>query len=111
MSPLLRIFASRSATPVGKIFFPSSPCPSPTPLFQQLYQAIGQIDRMTQESPEALLTISRDKEKVIQRSNSFTMKANENAIECVNNRRQSYPLNISMVPTKVDIRISKAKKS
>lgn len=112
MSPLLRIFASRAATPanIGKIFFPQSPCPSPTPLFQQLYQALGQIDRMTQESPDAYLSVDYNQEKVVQRSNSFT-NVNVTAVESGNNRRQSYPFNVSMKPTKVDIRINNKLKS
>lgn len=66
---------------------------------------------MTQESPEGLLSINdNEKEKVIQRSNSFS--ANETAVaETASNRRQSYPLNISLVPTKVDIRINNKRKS
>lgn len=94
------------------MFFPHSPCPSPTPtpLFQQIYQALGQIDRLTQDSPEALLSIGdvEKEKKLLQRSNSFS-SANETAVETGNNRRQSYPLNIALVPTKVDIRINNKK--
>ncbi|XP_070490989.1 oxysterol-binding protein-related protein 8 isoform X3 [Chironomus tepperi] len=112
LSPLLRIFASRAATPatIGKTFFPQSPCPSPTPLFQQLYQALGQIERMTQESPDAYLSVDYNTEKIVQRSNSFT-NVIENAVESGHNRRQSYPLNVSKIPTKVDIRINNKLKS
>jgi len=112
LSPLLRVFVSRAATPanIGKVFFPQSPCPSPTPIFQQLYQALGQIDRMTQESPDVHLSVDYNKDKIVQRSSSFT-NVNETAIEPRNNRRQSYPLNFPMVPTRVDIRINNKLKS
>jgi hypothetical protein len=65
---------------------------------------------MTQESPDAHLSVDYyNKDKIVQRSNSFT-NVNETAVEPRNNRRQSYPLNFPTVP-KVDIRINNKLKS
>ena len=66
---------------------------------------------MTQESPDAYLSVDyNNKEKIVQRSNSFT-NINQTSVETGNNRRQSYPCNVSMIPTKVDIRINNKLKS
>lgn len=43
----------RSLSPFDNIrFTPRSPCPSPTPIFQQLYHALSHWERIMSESPE-----------------------------------------------------------
>lgn len=87
LSPLLKFFPSRAGTPAGKIFFPNSPCPSPTPIFQQLYMALAQYERL----PPDVVGLLPDDEWVMQKSNSFSNIASE-AQSPSTVRRRSYPL-------------------
>jgi hypothetical protein len=89
LSPMLKFFSSRDASPVGKIFFPNSPCPSPTPIFQQLYMALAHFERL---SPDMVkLMPKHDDRKLLQRSSSYDSLSNdEHSSETI--RRQSYPL-------------------
>lgn len=87
LSPLLRYFPTRAAPPAGKIFFPNSPCPSPTPVFQQLYMALAHFDRLPAEVVRSLLKPGEG--KVASRSNSFSV--NEEQSPSLP-RRQSYPV-------------------
>jgi hypothetical protein len=84
-----------------KIFFPQSPCPSPTPVFQQLYMAISQFDRLVrQESPDIFTLMekspkmrSNSMSNVIVGGNNHNIADNER--ELMNSRRQSYPISLS----------------
>lgn len=89
LSPLLKFFPSRAGTPAGKIFFPNSPCPSPTPLFQQLYLALAHFDRV---SPDVKRLVSKKESgnEKMQRSSSFSSLALEELSPSVL-RRKSCP--------------------
>lgn len=89
LSPLLKFFPSRAGTPAGKIFFPNSPCPSPTPLFQQLYLALAHFDRLTPEVKKLVANADTGIAKT-QRSSSFSSLALEELSPSVI-RRQSCP--------------------
>lgn len=96
--PFLRVFTPRPNNIViagKKIYFPQSPCPSPTPAFQQLYMALAHIERLTQESPENLTsTIFNDFTEKRRSSMSSTTLAKNDNNERTNMRRQSYPLSL-----------------
>lgn len=102
LSPFLRVFSPRpsnSGIPLlaaKKIFFPQSPCPSPTPVFQQLYMALANFDRLTQESPDATSTLFDFKSSPNKRSNSMSsvIAKAEESYE-INLRRQSFPLSLT----------------
>ena len=85
LSPVFKFFPSRSSTPGGKVFFPNSPCPSPTPIFQQLYLALAHVDQMSPDTMRLLLQPHK-----IKRSNSYTSVSNEGQSPSAS-RRQSYP--------------------
>lgn len=102
----MRVFSNHgigASSASKKIFFPQSPCPSPTPVFQQLYMALSHFDRLVrQESPDILKFMneqmspkmrSNSMSNVIDRNNS----KNDNERELMNNRRQSYPMSLSSV--------------
>jgi hypothetical protein len=82
---LLKFLPSRAGTPAGKIFFPNSPCPSPTPFFQRIYMALAHVEQF---SPELVKMIPKTDE--MQRRNSFTSVGSaQQSPESI--RRQSYP--------------------
>lgn len=93
-----------------KILFPNSPCPSPTPIFQQLYLALANWERLS-ESPDYLKFSSHSynddvkpemgKEKFV-RSNSVdssNINNNQSLAKVVVPRRKSNPVEISRVST------------
>lgn len=99
LSPLLNLlvpsssssYSSRASTPTVRkpqIFFPNSPCPSPTPLFQQLYMALAHFERM---SPDFLTLLKgNDLGKLVNRRNSLTnVSADEESPSAC--RRKSFP--------------------
>lgn len=90
MSPLLKLMpSSRAGTPAGKIFFPNSPCPSPTPFFQKIYMALSNFDRL---SPEVVKLLPRVEEtRPLPRRNSFA-SINSDSRSPSYARRLSYPL-------------------
>lgn len=99
LSPLLKLLPSRSSTPAGKVFFPNSPCPSPTPFFQKIYMALAHLDRM---SPDLFRMMPRlDEGSPLQRSNSLS-SVEKSGQSPTMNRRQSYPLGLPHVRIMAD---------
>lgn len=111
LSPLLKLLpinASFDDTDgqIKKNIFPNSPCPSPTPIFQQLYLALANWDRLVSESPDSRCLILQSdytdcdsaKEKII-RSNSLASSVSNNGelIELPKIRRKSTPADILRV--------------
>ena len=101
---MLKLFPS-NFTPARRaggstVFFPNSPCPSPTPIFQQLYLALSHWDRLLAESPDLLKEHSALDVNVngLQRSNSFNHSIDSDKIVTKSpiNRRSSYPANLTV---------------
>lgn len=66
---------ARSLSPLDNIrFSPRSPCPSPTPIFQQLYHALAHWERIMSESPELIQQKIRlfDEKLKMQADNKFS---------------------------------------
>lgn len=83
------------------VFFPNSPCPSPTPIFQQLYLALSHWDRLLAESPDLSLNESSALDvnaNGLQRSNSYnhSIDSDKIVINSPVNRRRSYPANLTV---------------
>lgn len=97
-SPFLRVFSTRpnSIAMTGKkIYFPQSPCPSPTPVFQQLYMTLNQIERLTQSTDDGITSTVFNLKMSNQRRNSMSSTVVNNDInERTNLRRKSYPLSL-----------------
>lgn len=100
---MLKLFPS-NLTPDRRstIFFPNSPCPSPTPIFQQLYLALSHWDRLLAESPDLLKQSSEldvnANANGLQRSNSFNhnIDSDKSGTKSPVNRRRSYPVNLTV---------------
>lgn len=83
------------------VFFPNSPCPSPTPIFQQLYLALSHWDRLLAESPDLMLNEPGALDvnaNGLQRSNSYNHSIDSDMIVTKSpvNRRRSYPANLTV---------------
>lgn len=81
LSPLPKLFP---------VFVPNSPCPSPTPLFQQLYLALAHYERMPADMAQ-LMSKADDGKVTMHRRNSCSSAGTEEGHSPLIRRRQSYP--------------------
>lgn len=114
LSPLLKFLSINTSNDESdvksscKILFPNSPCPSPTPIFQQLYLALANWERLS-ESPDCSKLSSHSqnddvepemgKEKIVRSNSVDSSNINQSLAKVVVPRRKSNPVEISRAAT------------
>ncbi len=76
-----------------KSSFPYSPCPSPTPIFQQLYLALAKYERMFSDSPDPTMLAKNEKAEIVEESETLQVRSRCNSLSSTNNEMDSIKIN------------------